>query len=57
MIKAIKLINTGFLLGIAFSMWLFSEEIDESARKRKAAKEINNEFNSLVKYYEGKGHA
>jgi len=57
MIKSLRLIHAGFLLGIAFSMWLFSEEIDESARKRKARKEIDNEFNSIINNQENNNHA
>lgn len=43
-IKSLRLINAGFLLGVAFFMWVYSEEIDESARKR----ELNEEFNSII---------
>jgi hypothetical protein len=57
MIKSLRLIHAGILIGIGLSMGLFSEEIDQSPRKRIACKEINNQFNSIINNQENNNHA
>jgi hypothetical protein len=54
MLKSLRLINAGFLLGLAFCIWLFSDEIDESARKRKEQRSTNEKFNEIYQHYKEK---
>jgi len=49
--KSLRLINAGFLLGMAFCMWLFSEELE---KKNQKSYESSQKFNDIYNHYKEK---
>jgi hypothetical protein len=52
MFKSIKLINAGFLLGLAFSMWLFGDAIERDAKNREESKWAGDNPDAMEAMYQ-----
>lgn len=55
LIKSLRLINTGFLLGMAFTCWVLGEE--DKKKKKIEPYTPSDEFNNIYNHYKEKQNA
>ncbi len=54
LIKTFRILNVGFVLGAAFIMWLYKDEIESGEKNKVEPYTPSDKFNDIYNHYNNK---